>query len=251
MLGAGEARGQVTRGGDLVASALILPYDDRIAWIAMVLTTAAQRRRGLATDNLRWAIERCASRGLIAGLDATPAGREVYRPLGFVDGWGLHRLRAEAPKLAEPRLDVVLRPMRANDLAEVTAMDASAFGAARASLLAHLFERLPPCAWVARDPAGGLAGFLLGRDGRLTWHLGPLIAADAEVATALLARGLAGMPATGAQAVTVDVADGQPGFCSRLVDAGFTQLRPFTRMLCGQTGELPDTIFAISGPELG
>ena len=83
MLGAGEARGQVTAAGALVASALILPYDDRIAWIGMLLTTESHRRRGLATANLRWAILRCAARGLIAGLDATPAGREVYAPLGF------------------------------------------------------------------------------------------------------------------------------------------------------------------------
>ncbi|MEM7024514.1 MAG: hypothetical protein AAF637_18335, partial [Pseudomonadota bacterium] len=208
-------------------------------------------RRGLATDNLRWAIERCAARKLIAGLDATPAGREVYRPLGFVDGWGLHRLRAESPKLAEPRLDLVLRPMRADDLAEISAMDAAAFGAARTSLLAHLFERLPPCAWVARDQTGGLAGFLLGRDGRLTWHLGPLMARDTEVATALLARGLTGLPAAGAEAVTIDVADGQPGFSSRLVDAGFTPLRPFTRMLSRQIAALPASTYAIAGPELG
>jgi hypothetical protein len=46
MLRAGEARGQLTPAGALVASALILPYDDRIAWIAMVLTTESHRRRG-------------------------------------------------------------------------------------------------------------------------------------------------------------------------------------------------------------
>ena len=36
-----EAQGQLTAAGALVASALILPYGDRIAWIAMVLTTFA------------------------------------------------------------------------------------------------------------------------------------------------------------------------------------------------------------------
>ena len=83
MLAEGEAIGQFTAEDELVASALILPYGERIAWIAMVLTTERFRRRGLATQNLNWAIARCRERALIAGLDATPEGSEVYRPLGF------------------------------------------------------------------------------------------------------------------------------------------------------------------------
>ena len=58
MLAAGEARGQLTAAGALVASAVILPFGEKIAWIGMVLTTESHRRRGLATENLRWAIER-------------------------------------------------------------------------------------------------------------------------------------------------------------------------------------------------
>jgi GNAT superfamily N-acetyltransferase len=250
MLGAGEARGQLTAAGTLVASALILPYGDRIAWIAMVLTTESHRRRGLATDNLRWAIERCDAQGLIAGLDATPAGREVYRPLGFADVWGLQRLRAERPVLAEASAHQgVIRPMQAGDLPQVAALDAEAFGARRDALLAHLHRRGPGCAWIARQPGGGLAGFLLGRDGRATLHLGPLIADDADIAAALAARALAGTAAP----VSIDVADGQAVFRERLALAGFAPVRPFTRMLrCSRpVADRADRIFAIAGPELG
>jgi GNAT superfamily N-acetyltransferase len=250
MLGAGEARGQLTAAGTLVASALILPYGGRIAWIAMVLTTESHRRRGLATDNLRWAIERCDTRGLIAGLDATPAGREVYRPLGFTDVWGLQRLRAERPVLAEASAhQSVIRPMQAGDLPQVAALDAEAFGARRDPLLAHLHRRQPGCAWVAQRTSGAIAGFLFGRDGRATLHLGPLIAGDADVATALVARALAqaGGP------VSIDMPDGQSLFRERLALAGFAPVRPFTRMLrCSSPlAGRADGIFAIAGPELG
>jgi hypothetical protein len=250
MLGAGEARGQLTPAGALVASALILPYDDRLAWIAMVLTTESHRRRGLATENLRWAIERCVARGLIAGLDATPAGREVYMPLGFTDLWGLQRLRAERPgTLPEPRHSLVIRPMREGDLAAVTAMDAEAFGAARATLLAYLRACQPGCAWTAHQPGGAHAGFVLGRPGRATLHIGPLVARDPDVATALAARALMQQSAP----VSIDVPDGQSVFRQRLIEAGFAPLRPFTRMLrCNRTAPVnPGPTFAIAGPELG
>jgi GNAT superfamily N-acetyltransferase len=250
MLGAGEARGQLTPAGALVASALILPYDERIAWIAMVLTTESHRRRGLATANLHWAILRCAAQGLIAGLDATPAGREVYMPLGFADLWGLQRLRAERPgTLPEPRHPLVIRPMGEEDLAAVTAMDAKAFGAARATLLAYLRASQPGCAWTGHEPGGALEGFVLGRPGRATLHIGPLIARDPDVATALAARAL--MHKSGP--VSIDVLDGQQAFRQRLLDAGFAPLRPFTRML--RRSEAPPAVpgptFAIAGPELG
>jgi GNAT superfamily N-acetyltransferase len=249
MLAAGEARGQLTAAGALVASALILPYDDRIAWIAMVLTTQSHRRRGFATANLHWAIDRCAARGLIAGLDATPAGREVYAPLGFTDLWGLQRLRADRPALPEPAHRCAIRPMRTDDLAAVAALDVDAFGARRDTLLAFLQGCRPGCAWMAHYPGGEIAGFVLGRAGRATSHIGPLIARDPDIATALAARALAsaGMP------VSMDVPDGQRLFRQRLIEAGFVPLRPFTRMLRGNRAVPAEAglTFAIAGPELG
>jgi GNAT superfamily N-acetyltransferase len=249
MLAAGEARGQLTAAGALVASALILPYDDRIAWIAMVLTTESHRRRGLATDNLRWAIDRCIARGLIAGLDATPAGREVYAPLGFTDLWGLHRLRAERPSLPESTGRYAIRPMRTHDLPAVADLDAEAFGARRDALLAYLHQLQPGCAWIAERPGGAVAGFVLGRPGRATLHIGPLIAHDADAGTTLAARALASQEGP----VSIDVPDDQAIFGERLGEAGFQPLRPFIRMLRGDRGPngKAGLTFAIAGPELG
>jgi GNAT superfamily N-acetyltransferase len=253
MLAAGEARGQLTAAGALVASALILPYAERIAWIAMVLTTESHRRRGLATANLRWAIERCAARGLTAGLDATPAGHEVYAPLGFTDLWGLQRLRAERPALPEPAHRYAVRPLRTDDLPAAAALDAGAFGARRDALLAFLRGCAPGCAWIAHHADGRVAGFVLGRPGRTTLQIGPLIARDSDVATALAARAMARARASDELPVSIDVPDGQTAFRQRLLEAGFAPARPFIRMLrCDPPPTAsPDLTFAIAGPELG
>jgi GNAT superfamily N-acetyltransferase len=250
MLEDGEAIGQFSAAKQLVASALILPYGERLAWIAMVLTTADFRRRGLATSNLRWAVERCRERGLLAGLDATPDGGEVYRPLGFQEVGGLQRLRAEQPDAQHlPRADVAVRPLQAvRDLDAIARLDARVFGADRRRLLAYLSRSEPRRALLAQVQ-GELAGFVLARPGRLALHIGPLVAQDPTVAALLLAQALTGCGGP----VSIDVPDRQSDFLALLQSAGFEPLRPFTRMVRGAPESLGDMAhcYAIAGPEFG
>jgi GNAT superfamily N-acetyltransferase len=250
MLGDGEAIGQLGPDGRLVASALLLPYGDRLAWISMVLTTADFRRRGLATANLRWALERCRARGLAAGLDATPAGSEVYRPLGFVEICGLQRLRAERPAVTRPsRGAVAIRPLQAaRDLDAIARLDAAVFGIERRSLLSYLRRNQPQRALLA-EAEGELAGLALARAGRNALHIGPLVARNPTVARLLLAQALVG--ASGP--VSIDVPDRQSAFLDMLQSAGFAPVRPFTRMIQGATEAPGDmaTCIAIAGPEFG
>jgi GNAT superfamily N-acetyltransferase len=250
MLGEGEAIGQVTAAGQLVASALILPYGERVAWIAMVLTSEPFRGRGLATDNLQWALERCQQRQLIAGLDATPAGAEVYRPLGFEDVCGLQRLVAESPRPQRaPRREVAIRPVQAaRDLDAIARLDARVFGAERRRLLAYLSRSQPHRALLA-EARGELAGFVLARTGRTSLHVGPLIARSASVAGPLLAQALVGVSGP----VSIDVPLAQADFLEALEGRGFQPVRSFTRMLQGEPDQPADlaACFAICGPEFG
>ena len=249
MLETGEGIGQLTAEGELAASAVILPYGGRLAWIGMVLTTETFRRCGLATANLRWAIRRCEELGLIAGLDATPAGRVVYQPLGFEGVFGLTRFRAEAPAMtADAAEGVTLRPMLADDLDRIARADAAAFGAERRHLVAYLRKAAPEAGWIA-ERGRDLDGFVLGRPGRLARHIGPLCAADVKIAKALLARALGDRR----EPVSIDVPDDRSAFAAWLEGRGFARMRPFTRMLKGARsvpGD-PRRLFAIAGPELG
>jgi GNAT superfamily N-acetyltransferase len=250
MLDDGEAIGQRSVDGRLVASALLLPYGERLAWIAMVLTTEEFRRRGLATANLQWTLERCRARGLIAGLDATPDGSEVYRPLGFEAVCGLQRLRAERARVTRPsRGEVAIRPLlAARDLDAIARLDAGVFGIDRRRLLDYLRRNQPQRALLA-EGEGRLSGFILARAGRRALHVGPLVAQSPLVARLLLVQAL--VDADGP--VSIDVPDAQSGFLEMLQEAGFAPLRPFTRMLQGPPAALGDmaACFAIAGPEFG
>ena len=73
----------VRADGRVIATAATLPYGGRFAWISMVLVAAAHRRHGLATRLLHRCIADITAAGLVPVLDATPAGRAVYAPLGF------------------------------------------------------------------------------------------------------------------------------------------------------------------------
>jgi GNAT superfamily N-acetyltransferase len=238
--------------GRIVATTATLPYGGRFAWISMVLVAGEYRRRGLATMLLRRAMADLAAAKLVPVLDATPDGRAVYRRLGFEDSWGFQRLiRRERQRAAGPLpapAGVTVRPIADADWPALCAYDAAAFGAERSAVLAGLRGRLPAAELVAAR-AGGIAGFLLGRDGGLAAQIGPLIAEDDTIAGALAARALDGIEGP----LFVDLADSK-GELRNVLDArGFTAARPFTRMLCGSPARFDDAArtFAVVGPEFG
>ncbi|HEX7967047.1 MAG TPA: GNAT family N-acetyltransferase, partial [Stellaceae bacterium] len=173
----GEAFGLTAGEGRLIATAAILPHGDRFGWISMVLVAAAHRRRGLARWLLRHCIAGLLARGLVPVLDATPAGRTVYLGLGFQDSWSMRRLTMHDPLRAcgttTPE-GVVLRPLDTADWPALIVYDRAVFGGDRGDVLRRLAERLPPAALVA-ERQGRMAGFLLGRDGRVMSQLGPLV----------------------------------------------------------------------------
>jgi len=218
----------VREQGRVIATAAWLPYK-RCAWISMVLVTAAQRRRGLATRLLHRCIADVRAAGLVPVLDATPAGRTVYAPLGFCEAWGFTRLASDRPLIAPVKTSASIEPITHEIWPAICTYDATAFGNDRSQILTRQRVRLPPADLVARR-AGRVVGMLLGRDGCTASHLGPLIAEDDEVAKALLARALSQITGT----VYVDVADAKSSVRSFLEASSFAVQRPFTRMLLGR-----------------
>jgi hypothetical protein len=114
--------------------------------------------------------------------------------------------------------------------------------------LAALRARQPGLAFVA-GKAGAPAGFVLGREGRTATQIGPVIARDEAVATALIAAALGGC----AGSVLLDLPDRHEGLGRALAGAGFVAERPFMRMLAGRAEPLdrPGQVFAVTGPEFG
>ena len=95
-----------------VASGAILPYPSDFAWISMVLVTAKRRRERIGTRILETCCAEIARRGLVAMLDATPAGERVYRPLGFEPMFDLTRWQGQGGASGGgAKLPAGIRPM--------------------------------------------------------------------------------------------------------------------------------------------
>lgn len=251
MLGAGRGFGCSGPDGRWLASSLVLPLGQKLAWISMVLVTADSRRGGLGTGLLKRCIDEVRSADAVAGLDATDQGRPIYLGLGFhdlyrIDRWHFDEAVEEAPS---PPAGIALRPAVPADLPRLAIYDRPLTGMERPSILAHLALRQPARAWIAEDLAGKIVGFVLGREGRTATSLGPVVADSEAIAVALMARAAA----AGAGPFIVDVPQVHRALRSWLERQGATSPRGYMRMTRGTAKGLDDPhhVFALAGPELG
>ena len=242
--------------GEVVGSVATLRYGDEFTWIAMVLVDPPHRGKGLGTRLLKEALT-IIGEATTARLDATPAGRAVYVPLGFREEYPLQRMerpamvrlsavgRATQPSFGET--DLRARRMSDADFADVAKYDRDVFGADRRGLLEMCRGEAPEYAWAVGD--GRLGGYLFGRHGYSFEQIGPLVARDEPTARALAAACLSAHPN---RSFIIDTPL-RASWVEWLESDGFTLQRPFTRMRRGDRPprERADQIFAIAGPEFG
>jgi ribosomal protein S18 acetylase RimI-like enzyme len=245
----GHLMGIDAPGHGVVATAATLPLGPDLGWIGMMLVATPFRRRGLGRQLLGQCILDFAAQGLTPGLDATAAGRALYQRHDFQDTWAITRWRREREAAALPPDPAVeVRAATAADLDAIAALDRRAFGCERRSVLARLLERAPHAAALAlrdREPCG----FLLARDGREAFQLGPLVASDPAVPAALVAHAIARI----ADPAYLDLLDRHQDLRGWLATHGFAPQRRFTRMLYRRDEPFGDArlALAIAGPELG
>jgi GNAT superfamily N-acetyltransferase len=231
----------------VIGTAASIVYSGSLAWIGMVLVDPAYRRQGVATRLVQRAM--AALKGVpTIKLDATALGKTLYERLGFRDAAGLGRLTAERAAIPGEATGLA-SPLTENDLPRLAALDRAAFGADRLGLIAALIRANPDTAWkIERNRT--IDGYCAGRPGSRYYQLGPLVAAtpsDAiDLATAALGV-LSGQP------VVIDVPLHQAAFLAWLPGLGFTKQRSFVRMVYGPDPGpgLPETVFAVAGPEFG
>jgi ribosomal protein S18 acetylase RimI-like enzyme len=247
----GAAFKVTAQDGEVAATAATLPFA-RFGWISMVLVGKRYRRQGIATALLDHCVACLREQGLVPVLDATPAGRTVYRPLGFQDGWQITRWRRVERGAALPDTGVhaatTVRALQEDDWPDLLALDEKAFGSARIALLRRLESRSRGFACVA-ERNGRFAGYLLGRNGRQATQVGPIVAQDESLAQVLLAHALARLDGP----ALLDVLDCHTGFPAELTAAGFAVERSYTRMTLDADAAFGDArlMVAIAGPELG
>lgn len=236
-------------GDDLVATATLVAYDDDIGWIGMVLVDEDHRRNGYGSamfDRVRRLAE---DRGVAAGLDATDAGREVYRRENFVDVAPIERWSGRLSAVSGGS-DPDVTDFGADDLPAVRSLDRRATGVDRTDLLEHLLAE-DGTTGLVRERGDGPDGYAIVRPGREFDHVGPVIADDEAAVEALLH---AAADVVGDAPVLIDVLDLESGSTTALLERGGLECqRRLTRMTYREPSPLlvGDRVVAAAGFELG
>jgi GNAT superfamily N-acetyltransferase len=239
----------------VVGTVTTVNYENRFAWIGMVLVDPQFRGQGIGTRLLEESLY--ILRDLpCARLDATPQGRPVYQRLTFVDEYGFSRMQLELQDAGflksqsrEGHTQTNARPMVEGDFKAIAEIDRRVFGANRIQSLRWAFTQAPEYAWVI-DKRSGIAGYCLGRHGFNFDQIGPICAPFEAIAKALLEACLVG---TSRNRIILDPLHHSSEWISWLQQIGFVHQRPFTRMYRGENrypGD-PSQLWAIFGPELG
>lgn len=235
--------------GRPAGTATTINYGNRFGWIGMVLVHPEFRRFGIGTKLLRHTIEYLQGRGTACiKLDATPMGRKVYVPLGFIDEYEVTRYEGVAlSDVAKPESGIAA--LSEADVGAVAAYDAPVFGAERLAVLRAMSRRNPALCFVARGEVG-IRGYLIAREGRQAVQLGPWVADDIVVAEKLL-RAL--FHHVGGRKLFVDVPHPNAAGRALVEKYGFVIQRGFTRMHLGENRHpgIPAQVFGSSGAEKG
>ncbi len=178
--------------------------------------------------------------GLRTWLDATPAGAEVYRQLGFAPAGELMRLRRPASSVGSGGREG--RGGAADATAHLLAFDRDALGLDRSGPLAELAGRVGGAAM------GDVEACCLVREGDRARHIGPVYGRSPRVVAGLFAR----VAATEPGELVIDAYAHQMQAMAELARLGFAGERPFIRMTRGGDAPLPSPLaFASAGPEYG
>lgn len=224
--------------GTLVATTTAVCYGPRLAWIGMVLTDPAQRRRGFARRLMEHAIAALIARGVAwIKLDATDFGAPLYRELGFADESPVERWQALAAAHAVDSL--------ATSPAGCAELDRQVFGADRTGLL-EMLSRLG----VAAIPGEGYA---MARPGSRAAYFGPCVSRRPDAVRGLLAWFLA---AHAGRLVYWDLLPDNAAAVRLAREFGFEPVRRLVRMVRPGAPGPPlahddSRVFAIAGFEYG
>jgi GNAT superfamily N-acetyltransferase len=232
------ARVAIGEDGKVVGTVTTINYEDRFSWIGMVLVDPEKKRQGIGTQLLREALK-ILQRLDTVKLDATPAGREVYLKMAFVDEYILSRMVLTAKANAVPNKVINVSDEHFDYILQ---QDKNVFGASRENLLKRMFKNYPKLSFTINN------SFSFGRKGFNFTQIGPVIAEGIDDAKHLVIAALNNIEGP----VVIDVMDNSP-FQQWLMSLGFTEQRKLIRMYRGKNSYpgIPAKQFAILGPEFG
>jgi GNAT superfamily N-acetyltransferase len=230
--------------GRVVGTSTSIVYEDRFAWIGMVLVDSQYRGQGIGTSLLQRVVQHLDSRRIqCMKLDATPHGKPVYQKLGFVSEYEIERWMLKRPPKA---IVSACPPVKCEDALQ---FDREVFGADRSVLLRSLADAAPEFTRVVEQESR-VDGYIFGRRGSRADHLGPWVALNRNVAEMLLVEFLL---QSNRELVFVDCLPRNPWTLPLLRAHHFHFSRPLTRMFRGTNvfAGKPELLLAVLGPEFG
>jgi GNAT superfamily N-acetyltransferase len=236
--------------GKVCGTVTTIVFENRFAWVGMVLVDPEFRSRGIGTALLERAIQYLDDLKIATiKLDATPQGKPLYEKLGFLSEYEIERWTLQRPSPADTRIPNSWVTTSGELALEILEIDREVFGADRSALLKSLHREAPE--FTSSVSAGGIVqGYALGRRGAFADHLGPWISRSSFAAPQLLENFVT---RSSRQTLIVDRKEANKIAQGLLESFGFSYARTLTRMHRGPNrfpGQ-PDMLCAILGPEFG
>ena len=234
----------------IIGTTTAMNYSGNAAWIGMVLVDKEFRGQGVSTSLLTEVLKKLTSFKSVK-LDATPAGRNVYKKFGFRDEFEIVRMTNLSMENISVKNDEKIFPehIELKHLNEIIDFDKNIFGVKRSSLIKYLLSQYPQKAWMIKRN-NLIAGIVLGRSGNKYHHIGPVFAANIIDAKNLINSALNELKN---KSVVVDIISEKNYLIGWLKLNGFSTQRKFVRMYKEQNlfpGNVSNQ-YLICGPEFG
>jgi GNAT superfamily N-acetyltransferase len=229
---------------ELVGTALWWPYEERFATCGMIIVSGTCQHQGIGARLMEELLRQTSGRAML--LCSTREGRRLYERLGFVQTGHVRQHQATLTAPAAVPTTVNVRDFASADLRAVVELDRRAAGMGRARLLEALLQI---GRFVVLERTAGLAGYACLRPWGRGHVIGPVIAADAQGARALIARQLSGQVG---QFVRIDVTEAC-GLSPWLSEIGLGCVDAVTTMIRGEPPEpaTDATLFALANQSFG
>ncbi|WP_368502640.1 GNAT family N-acetyltransferase (plasmid) [Alkalihalophilus sp. As8PL] len=186
ILSSGAIFGFKNPAGKIVSSAAIIPYNNEIASIGMVIVHKNFRNMGLGRKTTQKCIEFVSS-DLPIMLISTDEGKYLYERLGFETKDSISKYLCSKYESARQVKynDLIIEDFKRNHFNKILDLDEGAYGVRRETFLSARIKQCTQCK-VVKDINNKIIGFGISVQGPVNLTLGPIVAPDNETAKALI-----------------------------------------------------------------
>ena len=212
--------------GDIVGCILWWDYGPHYATVGLVVVPEHMQGNGLGRKLMDTVMSQTGERNL--QLVATVAGKRLYQQCGFTEAAFIYQVQGQLAGAVQPLpVDAVIKPLDADSLPDLLAMDAAAYGCNREALLTAVAEQGKG---LVAYKEGSAVGYAMLRTSGHGQTLGPVLAADDDTAKGLISHLLNGESGF----IRFDLTEQAKGIQPWLESLGLSQVDKVSLMIKGE-----------------